>query len=243
MTDHQSRCGAPWGRLARRGAALLALCSGLGLAGAGMSVPAHAQSLDAIAAAEEAVYAAWQETPLTFRKALFVASEDAEFGDYEARPDAVFAPGEPIIVYAEPVGFGWLEEGEGYRFGFGIDLEILSPEGTVLLEQPDFLAVEQQSRVRVRDFLLVMTLDLSGAEPGDYQLRYRVRDIASEKAAPITLDFSIAEPAGAGDVPANDGAAASDAAPANDTAPAELTGPANDAAPAAPTDAVPANQG
>ncbi|SFZ84276.1 hypothetical protein SAMN02983003_1920 [Devosia enhydra] len=231
MTDHQSHNCASWGRLARKSVALMALCSGLGMAGLGLSGPVQAQSLEAIAAAEEAVYAAWEATPLTFREALFVASEDAEFGDYEARPDAVFAPGEPIIVYAEPVGFGWLAEGDGYRFGFDIDLEILSPEGTVLLEQPDFLQVVQQSRVRVRDFLIVMTLDLSGAEPGNYQLRYRARDIASDKAAPITLDFSVAEPE------------ATEGAPANEAAPAEGTAPANDGAPAAPTDAVPANQG
>lgn len=230
MSDHHSPRRRDRRGPARWGAALLALS--VGLAGSG---PAHAQSLEAIAAAEAAVYEAWDATPLTFRQALFVASEEAEFGDYDARPDAVFAPGEPIIVYAEPVGFGWLAEGEGYRFGFDIDLDILSPEGTVLLEQPDFLEVVQESPVRVRDFLLVMTLDLSGAEPGNYQLRYRVRDIASDKSAPITLDFTVAEPAAeAVPVPVPDNAAG----PANDVAPPE---PAPSTA--APSDAVPANQG
>ena len=228
MSDHHSPRRRDRRDLARRGAALLALSLGLAVSG-----PAHAQSLEAIAAAEAAVYEAWDATPLTFRQALFVVSEEAEFGDYDARPDAVFAPGEPIIVYAEPVGFGWLAQGEGYRFGFDIDLDILSPEGTALLEQPDFLEVVQESRVRVRDFLLVMTLDLSGAEPGNYQLRYRVRDIASDKSAPITLDFTVAEPAPEA-VPVPENAAV----PANDLAPAEPA-PAN----AAPTDAVPANQG
>lgn len=186
----------------RRASGLLAglvLCAGIALA-----APAQAQSLEAIAAAEEAVYTAWEATPLTFREALFVSSDEAEFGSYDARPDAVFAPGEPIIVYAEPVGFGWIEEGTGedagYRFGFDIDLRILSPEGTVLLAQPDFMAVEETSRARTRDFLLMMTLDLSGAEPGNYRLEYTVRDIASEKSAPIALDFSIA--AAAADAPA-----------------------------------------
>jgi hypothetical protein len=233
MSDHHI---PPLSRLARSAAAIAAAML------IGVSAPAMAQSLEAITQAEEAVYAAWEATPLTFREALFVTNDEAQFGDYEARPDAVFAQGEPIIVYAEPVGFGWIEEGEGYRFGFDIDLRILSPEGTVLLNQPDFLAVAQESRARTRDFLLMMTLDLSGAEPGNYRLEYTVRDIASEKSAPIALDFSIAAAASTGE-----GVTAPEAqpeAPAAETAPSEATQPA-EAAPAAqePAATPPATQG
>src|SRR5690606_23904141 len=70
------------------------------------AAPVAAQSLDALTAAEQQVAAAWEATPLTFRKTLFANRIEA-FGVYEAKEGSSFRPGEPIVVYAEPVGYGY----------------------------------------------------------------------------------------------------------------------------------------
>ena len=182
-------------RLTKRLALLLA-CAGLALCG-----PAQAQTLAAIEAAETALAAAWDATPLAFRTAVFATSDVAEFGRFTPRDGSEFAPGEPIIVYAEPVGFGWTEGAGGFRSGFDIDLTIRRPDGVPLLEKPDFMEAGLEGATRNRDFMLLMTLDLTGAEPGSYILDYTVRDVASDETALISLPFSIA-PAPAAPAPA-----------------------------------------
>jgi hypothetical protein len=54
----------------------------------------------------------WRESPLSIRKAVFVASEPQGFGIYEERPSNEFASGETLIIYAEPFGFGYGRDNE-----------------------------------------------------------------------------------------------------------------------------------
>jgi hypothetical protein len=161
----------------------------------GLAGPVPAQSLADIEAAEAALAAVWEATPLTFRRALFVAGEVAEFGRFTPRETSSFAPDEPIVVYAEPVGFGWTEGPGGFHAGFSIDMTIRRPDGVALLERPDFLEAGLDGPTRNRDFMLLMTLELTGAEPGAYRLDYSVRDLASGETALISLPFSVAAPA------------------------------------------------
>lgn len=159
-------------------------------------VPACAQSLDAIERAENGVMEAWAAAPLTFRRTIFVSEPPQAFGVFSERKDALFANGEPIVVYAEPVGYAWQENGDGtYTFGFDVDLLVKTADGQIVGGQENFDRLEFTSRVRNREFMLTLTLDLSGAPPDDYVLQYRVRDIASDKAGTISLPFSLAEQA------------------------------------------------
>ncbi|MDP1731366.1 MAG: hypothetical protein Q8L54_09360 [Devosia sp.] len=157
------------------------------------TLPAAAQSLEAIEAAEQAVSAAWDAAPLSFRKVLYV-TEAAGFGVYVEKPDAKFRQGEQIIVYAEPVGYGYKASGDGtYDLGFRVDLRIMTPRGKTVLEQNDFATLQFTSHFMNREFLLTLTLDISEAPAGDYVLEYTVHDTASDKTAPISLPFTIAE--------------------------------------------------
>ena len=47
------------------------------------------------------------------------------------------------------------------------------------------------SHAKNHEFMLAITLDLTGADPGKYVLEYTTRDIASDKSAVISLPFSI----------------------------------------------------
>ena len=155
---------------------------------------AAGQTLEDIVAAEEAVIEAWMQTPLTFRTALFADSDPQGFGVYVERAHNEFAPGERIIVYAEPVGYAWHESPDGtYTFGFNVDFLLKDTDGKIVGGQENFQQLELNSHVRNREFMLALTLTVDGAPPGRYIIEYRVRDVASEKAATISLPFHIVE--------------------------------------------------
>lgn len=153
---------------------------------------AQEQDLAAIEKAEAAVVAVWLAAPVTFRRALFVAEPPLGFGIYKERQGRVFGPGEPLVVYAEPVGYGWLENADAtFTFGFAVDLLVKTAAGKVVAGQENFRRLELTSRARNREFMLTLTLEIEGAPPGDYVLEYRTRDIASDKAGVISLPFTI----------------------------------------------------
>lgn len=159
-----------------------------------VSSECSAQTLEAVDKAEERVVEAWLATPLTFRRALFVSEPPAGFGIFSQKEDSVFHQGEPLVVYAEPVGYAWRENGDGtYSFGFDIDLLLKSVDGSILGGQENFQHLELTSFARNREFMLTLTLDVNDAPPGDYVVEYRTRDIASDKEETISLPFSISE--------------------------------------------------
>lgn len=156
-------------------------------------LPVAAQSLQAIEAAEQAVAAAWDTAPLSFRKVLYV-SEALGFGAYVERPDANFRQGERILIYAEPVGYGYKANAEGtYDLGFRTDIKITTPGGETVLEQKDFATLQLASHAMNREFMLTLALDISEAPAGDYVLEYTVHDMASDEAGVISLPFTIAK--------------------------------------------------
>ena len=83
---------------------------------------ARAQSLEEIDRREAAVVEAWQKTPLTFRHAVFVSGRPKGFGQFVERKSNVFKPGEKLVAYVEPVGYGWKDIGDGHvEFGFDVE--------------------------------------------------------------------------------------------------------------------------
>src|SRR4051794_18921083 len=98
-----------------------ALCAGGGGALAGEIADAgakadgqveHGQFLDALAALSAAQDKIWEKSPLLFRKSIFVASDPQGFGIYDLHEGNSFKRSEKIIVYAEPVGYGFRTDGE-----------------------------------------------------------------------------------------------------------------------------------
>jgi hypothetical protein len=155
---------------------------------------APAQTIEDIETAEEAVVAAWEQTPLMFRTAILADTPPQGFGIYYERAHNEYAPGEPIVVCAEPVGYAWRENADGsYTFGFDVDLLLKTTDGTVVGGQDDFEHLELTSYAKNREFMLTLTLSLDGAPAGDYVVQYTTRDIASDKSGVISLPFSIRE--------------------------------------------------
>lgn len=153
---------------------------------------AAAQSLEEIDKRQVAVIEAWQKTPLTIRRALFIEGEPRGFGLYQERSNTEFKPGEKIVVYAEPVGYGWKDAGNGmFELGFVVDFVIKSKDGEVLAGKDNFMRIATESHTRNMEFMVVLTLNMSSAPPGDYVVQYKSHDIASDKTASFEMPFKI----------------------------------------------------
>lgn len=155
--------------------------------------PALSQDLAAYQAANAAALAAWEDMPLGFLTTGLIERPAGGFGLYDLRANAIFAPGEPIHTYAEPVGFAWQENDDGtYSFGLQVDLVLKDSEGAILVEREQFQRYIMTSRVRNREFFISLQLDLTDAPEGDYVLDYIIRDLARDQRATISQSITIA---------------------------------------------------
>ncbi len=156
-----------------------------------LAAPAFAQGDGFLGAARDAYSAAWDVSPLTIENAFFVTRPAEIAGDYEERTSSEFAAGEPLLIYAEPKAYGYLDTETGKEFGVVLDLEVLSSEGTSLLQQDEFQTIRLTSRSEVKEMFLNITLNLTGFTPGAYQVKIRAHDIASEEQAEFMLSFTV----------------------------------------------------
>lgn len=176
---------------------LAALCAGAALL-AVLQVPARAETPavpPSLASAFAALDAAWQAAPLAFTAGTFVSGEVAGYGRFEPRADARFAPGETLVVYAEPVGFGHAAVAGGHRVALLADFEVLNASGQILAAQEGFADLGVTARRPVREFHATLRFAFEGLRPGDYTLVVRLRDQTADKAGTLSLPFTIVAPA------------------------------------------------
>jgi hypothetical protein len=153
---------------------------------------AQGKGIEAIVALDEAANALWDKVPLGFRRALWVVQPGTGFGAYNPRENAVFASGAPMLVYAEPVGFGWRQTGEVWRTDMLANLSIKSGDGKEeLFHKEGFQKLELTSRQRNREFMLNLTYTLTGIPKGDYLAETTLRDQVTGKKGSVTLPFTI----------------------------------------------------
>jgi hypothetical protein len=131
---------------------------------------------------------------------LFVIPESlGGYGVYQEHVPNVFAPGEDIMLYSEPVGFSYkpimsnLTNGvTQYLMNFTADVVLTDTEGNVLGGFQDLPISEIISRHQNKEVNLVITLSQSSPFPeGDYQLLYTVRDEPSGNTFEIAKDITI----------------------------------------------------
>jgi hypothetical protein len=152
---------------------------------------AAGRTTQAVEALEAALDVVWKGTPLTFRKALFVTEPPTGFGAYVERPDAVFAPGQPLLVYAEPVGFEWKAVDGRFTCDLIIDVALRDPAGKVLFEKREIGRMALVSHARNHEFMMKLDLNLRGLPVGDYVLDGIMRDEVSKKWGSFSLPFSV----------------------------------------------------
>jgi hypothetical protein len=191
----------------RAGVAGRALVLGLALsaadeaaAGATATNAAQAEALlqngkadEALGALDRAVEAFWEASPLQFRTALF-ANSIAAFGKYEGRPDAAFRSGETALIYLEPVGYGFVREGDLVKIALATGIEIKTPGGLLLGKVDSFGRLEWTGHARSREVHAQIGIELPELKPGDYEMLVTLSDEASGKSATATLPFRIVRP-------------------------------------------------
>jgi hypothetical protein len=188
-----TRAGAP---------AALAACvliSSAARAGETADAAARAESLlaegktqEALAAFDSATDAFWSALPLTFSTTAF-ADEVRSHGDYAPRAEATFRAGETALIYLEPVGFGWMAEGDSFRTNLEADVEIRSAKGAIFAQAEKFAIFERTSRHKSRELDLRVRIALPQLKPGDYELLVTLRDMAAGKTATASLPFTLVE--------------------------------------------------
>jgi hypothetical protein len=150
-------------------------------------------SLTDLDVAESAVVDLWTRLPFSTRRVMFVSKKPMSYGAYEQRPSSIFAAGETLITYIEPVGYKWDNPApSSFRFGMTIDFEVQTSEGKVLGGQKQFQNFEFNTHYRNREIFLTLTATIDGLTPGNYVLAYTVYDKFGDGAAVRTKQpFSI----------------------------------------------------
>jgi hypothetical protein len=147
--------------------------------------------IEAIETLRRALNVLTDNGPLALRRVQFIADRPGGFGIYRPRANNVFKPGEPLIVYAEPIGIGWKTEGGVNRSLIVTDFEIRSPDGKVLGGQKEFGRFEFASHDRNHEIMTHLTITLSGAPRGSYVFAATYRDQVNNKSATLELPFEI----------------------------------------------------
>lgn len=167
-----------------------------------LSAPVVAQSnLATYDAVREGLIAVWDDMGLTVRNATLTEGEAAGFGQYQNRTSHAFAAGETIHVYAEVLGYQSAPTANGnYVRDLEADLALVDASGVVRGTQPRFYRSETVSRTPLLETYLSFTVTLSDFAPGDYTLRYTVRDRSAGAETsfdlPVTLSGPVAESTG-----------------------------------------------
>ncbi len=133
----------------------------------------------------------WEQAPLTLRNVTFTSGEPAGYGIYEKRPTSEFKSGETLIVYSEPQGFGYGEDGDYSIIDMGLDYELKDATGKSLAKQESFSNWKIRSLYPNKEFMGKLTFSFTGIPVGDYELSTTVHDKNSEKSASFSLKFKI----------------------------------------------------
>ena len=154
---------------------------------------ARGKTVEALEALDKAVDAIWRESPLAFREVLLVNSSGG-YGIYEERADRTFRPDEKMMIYVEPVGFGYGGSSASATIDFKADLAIENTTGQVLGESRDIFSLSTPSQPGKREFSMTLTFGAPFLRPGDYKAVFTVRDENSDKSGSFEVPFSIALP-------------------------------------------------
>ena len=124
-------------------ALLYLACSTLAAAGQVVDAATRAEELaaegktvEALQAMDKALDMIWRERPLAFCKVVVVNSSSGE-GVYDERTGLTFKPHETMMIYVEPVGFGYCAPGASSTIGFSADFTVENTTGQVLGEAKD----------------------------------------------------------------------------------------------------------
>ena len=137
--------------------------------------------------------ALWQAMPLAVLNVTQVDTASG-FGVYSERANHIYKPGEKIVLYMEPVGFGYGSDGLGNSMiALSVDIDVVSAAGESLGTMEKVGRIQLASRSHNRELFFKLDLSLDGLPPGKYRCDFVMHDENSNKTAPFTTDIEIAQ--------------------------------------------------
>jgi hypothetical protein len=130
-------------------------------------------------------------------KDLFVTTEPTGYGIYEEKNSTSYSPGEPIILYIEPVGFEYnnITDEDGtplFSIDFGASFLITSSNGTILGGQENVPIGNIISHNQNKEVFIPFTVTQSVPFPtGDYVIIYEITDENSGKSFELNKNITI----------------------------------------------------
>ena len=149
-------------------------------------------------AAREQFLKIWDQLEFEPLVATFVnASDVIGNGQYQEHSN-VFAPGEEIVLYVQPIGFGHKQiQGQNgeklYLMNFTADIVLSMKNGTIVGGGQDIPISKLISHYRNIDLFATLTLTLppDPSIKGDYLAKYTLNDQTTGKSFDITKDVTI----------------------------------------------------
>jgi len=124
-------------------------------------------SLNAYEASRAALLAVWEELPLTIRNVALTEGAPAGYGDYVVHEGNSFRPGETIHIYAEVLGYGWRDNGDGTVSKLlDADLALVDASGATVASKPGFVTTDVKSREKLLESDLAFNVTLTAFQPG-----------------------------------------------------------------------------
>lgn len=130
----------------------------------------------------------------------FVTSASG-YGVYEEKDSSTFQPGEEIVLYIEPVGFGYGTTDNGddgddnnqlHTINFSADFVISDTDGNVLTGQQGLPVSEIVSHHENKEVFIPFTITQTSPFPeGDYVITYTIHDGNSGNSFNITKDITV----------------------------------------------------
>ena len=152
---------------------------------------ADGKFVEALDAMRAATVSLWEAAPLTFRRALWIEAAPGGWGVYTPRSSDIYASGDKMFAYAEPVGFSWRASGEDWVIEWTADMVIKSKDGTELQRMNDFQQLKITSHERNQEVFASFTYTFTDIPAGEYVVDTVLRDKGNGKTATFSLAFVI----------------------------------------------------
>jgi len=126
---------------------------------------------------------------------LFLCKEDPPmFGIYNPRENAMFRQEDTIFIYGEPKNYAYKEiQKDLFEIHFKVEIYLLDSSNNILGGDVNFLDFPLTSRVKNSEIFIsgeIPVKDLS-LPPGDYQFRFILKDVLSQKTTEATIEFKV----------------------------------------------------
>ena len=132
--------------------------------------------------------------PLGTARVVLVTRSVGSFGQFNARPNAVFKPGEEVRIYVEPTGFV-VSDDNGERIDMTADITVSTSDGRVMFEKRDLLTLKQAASKGACDTFIFFAVKVPTA--GRYVVAFRLNENSTGRAleyrVPVLVEPAVAD--------------------------------------------------